>query len=162
MASILHGLEFLDAHVGVDGGGFELGVSEELLDVADVRAAFEHVRGAGVAKQVRAAGSADVGLLDVVGALAAEDFWIEELAVAGEKERGFVGFLGQERPDFVEVAGDPVEGAVSHGGDTVFAALPFADAEDLLFGVEVGEFEAGEFGAAQAGGVEEFQHGDGS
>jgi len=31
-------------------------VSEELLDVADVRAAFEHVRGAGVAEQVRGQG----------------------------------------------------------------------------------------------------------
>ena len=62
MAPAVDGLEFLDADVGVNGGGFELGVSEELLDVADVRAAFEHVGGAGMAEQMRAAVAADVGL----------------------------------------------------------------------------------------------------
>ena len=42
----MDGFELLDAHVGVDGRGFELLVAEELLDEADVRAAFEHVGGA--------------------------------------------------------------------------------------------------------------------
>lgn len=40
------GFQLLDAHVGVDGRGFELFVTQELLDEADVRAAFEHVGGA--------------------------------------------------------------------------------------------------------------------
>ncbi len=79
----MDGLEFLDAYVGVDGGGFELGVSEELLDVADVRAAIEHVRGAGVAEKVRASCAVDVGLPDVAGHLEAEHFGIEAFAVAG-------------------------------------------------------------------------------
>lgn len=39
--------EVLDAHFGVDGGGFEFFVAEELLDDADVRLAFERVGGAG-------------------------------------------------------------------------------------------------------------------
>jgi hypothetical protein len=98
MAPGVDGLEFLDADVGVDGGGFELGVSEELLDVADVRAAFEHVRGAGVAEQVRASCAVDVGLLDVAGHLAAEHFGIEAFAVAAEEEGGFVGLLREQGP----------------------------------------------------------------
>ena len=37
-----------DADFGVDLGGVEPGVSKQLLDVADVRSVFEHVRGARV------------------------------------------------------------------------------------------------------------------
>ena len=42
------GFQLLDAHLGVNGGGFELFVAEELLDEADVGTAFQHVGGAGV------------------------------------------------------------------------------------------------------------------
>ena len=60
----MSGLELFDADFGVDGGGFELFVTEKLLDVADVGSAFEHVRGAVVADQVARAGAVDVGSVD--------------------------------------------------------------------------------------------------
>ncbi len=46
MGAAVYVLELLDAHLGVNGGRFELLVAEELLDEADVGSAFEHVRGA--------------------------------------------------------------------------------------------------------------------
>ena len=41
--------ELVDADVGVDFGGLKVGVAEHFLDVTDVRPAFEHVGGAGMA-----------------------------------------------------------------------------------------------------------------
>lgn len=45
-------LQLADGDFGVNRGRLQLLVSEQLLDVADVRAAFEHVRGARVAQQM--------------------------------------------------------------------------------------------------------------
>ena len=48
MAAAMHFLQLADVDLGIDRGGFEFFVTEQLLDVTDVRAAFEHVSGAGV------------------------------------------------------------------------------------------------------------------
>lgn len=49
-------LELLDAYFGINLGGLKLLMSEQLLDEADVRAAFEHVRclekGQGVKRRI--------------------------------------------------------------------------------------------------------------
>ena len=45
----MDGNQFVDADVGVDFGGLKVLVAEHFLDVTDVRPAFEHVGGAGVA-----------------------------------------------------------------------------------------------------------------
>ena len=44
--------ELVDGDLGVEGGGVEFGVAEELLNEADVGSVFEHVGGAGVAEKV--------------------------------------------------------------------------------------------------------------
>ena len=54
-------LEFVDLDVGVDGGGVEVFMAEQLLDVADVGASFEHVGGAGVAEEMASAASPEAG-----------------------------------------------------------------------------------------------------
>ena len=48
MAAAMHFLQLADVDLGIDRGGFELFVTKQLLDVTDVRAAFEHVSGARV------------------------------------------------------------------------------------------------------------------
>jgi hypothetical protein len=53
-----------DGYIGVDLRGVEPGVSEQLLDEADVGPVFEHVGGAGVAQQMAGTGAADAGRLD--------------------------------------------------------------------------------------------------
>jgi len=53
--------QLLDADLGVNLRRFELLVAEQLLDEADVRAAFEHVRGAAACRSScgSGAGAAD-------------------------------------------------------------------------------------------------------
>jgi len=56
MASSVGFLQLREAHLGVDLGRLQAGVAELLLHVADVRAVVEHVRRAGVAEEMAAAG----------------------------------------------------------------------------------------------------------
>jgi len=50
-----------DAHVGVDLGGIEPGMTEHLLDEPDVGPVLQHVSCATVPKQVAGAAAPDVG-----------------------------------------------------------------------------------------------------
>lgn len=133
--------QLLDAHFGVDGGGFELFVAEELLDEADVRSAVQEVAGAAVAEEVAASGAADSGQFYIFADAAAEDVGVERAAVAAE-EKGGVGGAGFEtRADFHKVAFEPVQGAAADGHDAVFAAFGVAQVQGVAFAVEVCEVE---------------------
>ncbi len=77
-------LELADGDLGVDGGGLELGVSQELLDVPDVGPALEHVRGAGVTKELATAPKARGR--HPFADHAADDIGIEGFSVAGEEK----------------------------------------------------------------------------
>ena len=80
-------LQLLDADLGVDRGGVEFLVSEQLLDVADVGAVLQHVRGATVAQNMAAALAFQPGLPQPGRDHAREDIRIERPAVAGEEQR---------------------------------------------------------------------------
>ena len=73
--------ELLNADLGVDAGRVQAGVTEQLLDVADVGSTFEHVGGAGVTKQVTGSIPFDAsrfyGLADHSG----EDVGVERFAM---------------------------------------------------------------------------------
>ena len=75
-------LKLLDGHFRVNLGGLQFLVTEQLLDEAYVRSAFEHVRCTRVPKQVATAAPANVGFFDVVGYLATEHVGIKGLTVA--------------------------------------------------------------------------------
>lgn len=75
--------QLLNAHFGVNLRGLQVFVAEQLLDKADIRATFEHVRGAGMPKQVATAAPPDVGIFDIFGNFTAEHVGIEGFAVAG-------------------------------------------------------------------------------
>ena len=155
----MHGLELLDAHLGVNGGGFEFLVTKELLNEPDVGPAFQHVGGTGGADQMAASGTVDVGLFDPLGDHAAEHVGIEGLAVAGEEEGALGGIQREPWTHLIEVAFEPAQGTAADGYDAVLVALALADMQGLAFAVEVVDFEPGEFAAAQSGAVEEFEHG---
>ncbi len=70
-----------------------------------------------------------------------------------------MGKMGEARAGFGQVAVEPEGGAGAHGQQPAFAALALADEEGLDGRVVVGAVQAGEFGAADAGGVEEFEDG---
>jgi len=64
----------------------------------------------------------------------------------------------QARPHFGAVAGQLLRGALADGHDAVFAAVAFPESQRAALGVDVADFQAGEFGAADAGGVKDFNH----
>ena len=100
-------LKLLDRDFGVNGGRFEFFVAEELLDEADVRTAFEQVRGAGVAEQMAASGTADPGFADELGGHAAEHVGVERATVAGEEQRVLPRIEAETRAHFGNVALGP-------------------------------------------------------
>jgi hypothetical protein len=59
-------LQLLDRDLVVNLGGREFGMAKELLDKADIRAAFRHLCGASVAEQVAGAAFAQFRTIDVV------------------------------------------------------------------------------------------------
>ena len=75
-------LQLFDRDFGVNGGGVQLLVSEQLLDVTDVGPAFEHVGGAGVAQQVATAFAVQSGLLHPFRDQARQHVGVERAAVA--------------------------------------------------------------------------------
>jgi RHS repeat-associated protein len=92
--------------LGVDLGGFEAGVAEHFLDVADVGAAPVHVGGAGVAEEMAGAGMTDFaspaaadpidayGIMKIVRPLSAASAF----AASGEKR------VGARKPSTARVA----------------------------------------------------------
>lgn len=72
---------------GVDAGGVEVAVSEQLLDVADVGSRLDHEGGGTVAEEVAAAGLAHAGALDVAADGSGEPGRPQALAVGGEEHR---------------------------------------------------------------------------
>ena len=84
--------------VGVDHGGGDVGVAEELLDGADVVAALEEVGGEGVADGVAAGAFGEAGGEDGVVDGALEDRLVEVVAAPGGGGRVVVVAGGGEDP----------------------------------------------------------------
>ena len=59
-----------DGHIGVDLRGVKTGVAKQLLDVTDVGAVLQHVRGARMTKLMAGAGSAKGGGHDAANPVA--------------------------------------------------------------------------------------------
>ena len=62
----MHGLQFADGDMSVNLRRFEAGMTQEGLQEPDIRPRFQHVRGAGVAQQVRCSLPVDSGEFHVV------------------------------------------------------------------------------------------------
>ena len=64
--AVMDGLQLFNGDVGIYlGRGFELGVAEHGLQETDVCPAFQHVRGAGMAQQMRRTRLVDARILHV-------------------------------------------------------------------------------------------------
>lgn len=152
-------LQVRDGDLGVDAGGVEPGVAEELLHDADVGAVFVHVGRAAVAQKVATSGLFDPGRFDRFGDPVAEVSGADPLAVSAEEEGWFADFEDKLWAAFLEVVFQPVERRFADGKEAVFASFSFADEEGLAAGIEVAEVELGEFASPGTGGVEGFQNG---
>ncbi len=60
----VHGLELVQADPGVDLGGLDVCMTEELLDETEVGAALEHERCGGVTEEMTASPLVDAGGFD--------------------------------------------------------------------------------------------------
>jgi hypothetical protein len=104
---------------------------------------------------------------EFVDAAAAEEFFdpVADVfggdagAVAAEEEGGFVREVGELGAGFVQEFLQPCSGAFAYGQEAEFSSFAAADGEGVGGGIVVAEVEVAEFGTAQAGGVEEFEHG---
>ena len=151
--------ELHDGDVGVDLGGVEPGMAEQLLDEADVGPVLQHVGRAGVAEQVAGAGAPDGGGVNGASHPVADKAAGEALAVAAEEQRLAAGGRLQQGPGLLQVEPQPVEGASPHRDDAVFVALALAHDEQAPPAVEVGDIHPDDLTAPDPGGVEHLQDG---
>jgi hypothetical protein len=114
--------------------------------------------GKAVPQDVRREVLKDAGLLAVEVELFPEGLAGEGAAAGGDKEGGGLAPLEQEGAGGEEIGVDGIEGALSGGDEALFTALA-GDAEEAELGIESGEGEGGEFGDAEAAGIEDFEHG---
>ena len=126
-------------HVAVDLRRRERGVSEQLLDRAQVGTALEQVRREGVAEAVRMRQDS------------ADRARVEPAAARREEER-VLRTACELRPGLAEIAPEHVRGLLAERHDALLAALA-AHAHELLVEVHVAEIEADGLGAAQPAGV---------
>ncbi len=144
--------------VGIDLGGGDVGVTEQGLDGAEIRAAFEQVSGEGVAEHVGVEGAVVTG-----GELqTAQGFpigtRIETGAASANKQEGR-RFAGEEGgAGFGEVAVQRGGGLGADGDDALAIAFT-EDGEAQGEGLVISEADADEFTDAKAGAVGELKHG---
>jgi len=144
-------LELFNAHFGVDRGGVEFLVTEQLLDKANVSAVLQHVCGATVPQHVAAAFAFERGLFEPGGDHAREDIRIEGFAVAGQEQRLRARVQTQAGAHFFEITFEPVNSPQAHRHHAVFFALALADVNRAALRVQVGQIEAAKLGAAHSG-----------
>ncbi len=85
--------------------------------------------------------------------------WGDAGAVATEEEGGLIRKVGEEGPGFCEEFVHPRVRTCANWKAAKIPALAATDGEGVGGGIVVAEVELTEFGAADAGGVEEFKHG---
>jgi hypothetical protein len=128
--------------VAVHLGRRQRGVAEQLLDRAQIGAAFQQVGGERVSQPVWMRHQSPQGRR------------IESPAAGGEKQR-VLGAPSELRPRVAEIARNEAGGFLAEWNDAVLAALAEPHVHELLLEVDVGEFESDSLSAAKPRGVDE-------
>ena len=146
--------------VRVDLRGADVGMAQEFLDHAEVRAARHQVRGERMAQEVRVH-AADPRGKRILAHQLPDGHALERAAGVGEEQAVAVAAVVEAhevRAQLRHVALHRVDGGLADRHDALLVALAdhVDDAERL---VEVVDLERAHLARAQAGGVHEFQHG---
>jgi hypothetical protein len=145
--------QLIDGDFGVDLGGVQSGMAEQLLNEPDVSSVVVHVGGTGVAKQVATSGFVDANFFhrsfdpvgDVVGG--------EPGSVSGDEQRVFCRIDFQFRSGFFPVTCQPCDGPGSEWNGSAFASLALTNGQDATFHVHVFLVQVSHFTASQSTGV---------
>lgn len=152
-------LKLANGHVRVDLRGLQIGVPEHSLNEADVRAAFQHQRGHGVAEQMARALLADIGLLHVTAHHFGEIVERERFAGVGQEHHGVVGLADELRARFLNVLAHPRRRAIAERDHAVLVSLALMDGRRRALEIQVPQLEIHELEPPHAGGVERLEDG---
>src|SRR6266852_6507700 len=149
-------LQALARHVGIDLRGRDIGVAEQELHDAQIRAMVEQMRGEGVAQRVRRERSAREGC---PGALLYQvpERLPRHRTTAPRDEHVVAGPFPQKRgPAFLRIARQPGERLLTERHEALLRALA-EDADHAHVEAHLGELQAHELRNAQPARVEHFQ-----
>jgi hypothetical protein len=111
-----------DGNPGIELRRREGRMPQQLLDKADVGPVLQHVRSAGMPKQVARAGCREARADDVLANHVAQPISFESFAEV-RQEQGVIGhWRKQARPDPSKVVSDPSRGTRAQGNDSVSPA----------------------------------------
>ena len=156
MRLVVHLGEMLPVEVGVDLGGADAGVAEHFLHRPQVARRLQHMGGERVAQHVRVNVLAQARLQGPAVEPQLHAARGEAGAALADEEGGRVG--ARQRQPVRQPGGNRGQGLLSHRHDAGLVAL----AGDLRFArlqVEVVEIEPDQFRQAQAGRIEQLEHG---
>lgn len=133
--------EHTDGDLGIDLGGVQADMAQQLLDKADVGPVFQHHGGHGVPEQMAGSLFADVGGVHVVANKLGQTVFGERFGVGGQKQRAVVRVDDQLGPGVFKVFGDPGQRPLAHGHHAVLFALALADDDGAPVGVDIVQLE---------------------
>lgn len=145
--------------VGVEGGDGRAAVAEVVLDLAEVLAAFEQVRGVRVTQGVNVRVFLDAAGAEGQAEGALQGRAAHRLAGGGGAQAVVAFAWEQERrmamsfPEFAQ----ELEGALRQRDVTIGVALAAADVQEHALGVDVADLKIQAFAQAQAAGVDQAQ-----
>lgn len=159
MGPVQDGLQISDGNAGVDLGGLQAFVAEELLDFADVGAAPEEMSGKRMPEDVGRNGCLNPSLLRTLMHDGIDHGFSDASSVLIEKERVFTRALHQLRARLSQVVVEHEGGAAGQRDDAILSALAVADQEKTLAQIHVGEINTAALGKAHTRPVEQLEDG---
>jgi hypothetical protein len=131
-------------HVGIDLGRRKISVPEQSLDVANVRAVVEHVRCAGVTKEMAGPPRWEPGIHDVPPHRITETVLCEGLAVVGKEQRVAGEVSYQAMPNVAEISSDPKRCPPCERCHAIAPALPTSDEDRSGFQAHIAQRQSRE------------------
>ena len=150
-------LKLFDRYLSVNCRRFQIFVTKKLLDEPDIRSAFQKERRAGVPEQMTASGSSDLGLFDECRHLPTEYIGVKRAAVASQEQCVFPGIQQQLWPNLGKVTFHPTQCPSPNRNHPVFLPFALSDLQREPVPVQIRHLQIGEFSAAQAAGIQNFE-----
>jgi hypothetical protein len=157
MGFLKDGSQVSDVDLGVDGGGVDGDVAEELLDVADAGAALKKMGRTRSSKRVGMNGLVDAGSLGVLSQHEHDEARADSIAGASEEERRFCRVINKEETSLLEIAKRGFGGLCGYRNETILFTFAIAHEKRSRLKVDVAEVQAHAFTATDGGSVQKLE-----